>query len=280
VICRASCPQSEHFGIVLSETIGSPAQLAVAGMAVFYFVAWLRGISFGEFALVACLAFEAVIDRYAPPGYTIGQLQALPLLVIGTVELLAAIPKRSSLRVMMSLTAVGLAAATVRELQPVIGTPEQYFWQLNPLLALAVAAVFNDEFAKFVRAVAWQWLVIVAVWVTAKFLVTSPQPSERQLALIACAAVLGAVYWYRDREWPRLVGAMISSTALAAGAARWCGPALEESALGPGLPWLAWGTVALWLAILVSLAKSGALARLARAFRRFGDGRLTIGGPD
>lgn len=280
VVCRASCPQSEHFGIVLAETIGSPAQLAVAGMALVYLFAWLRGIRFGEFALVACLALEAVIDRYAPPGYTIGQLQALPLLIIGAVELLAAVRRRSSFRVMVSVTAVGLAAATVRELQPVLGTPEQYFWRLNPLFALAVAAVFNDDFAKFIRAVAWQWLVVAAVWMAGRSINAASPPSEWQLGLIAGAALLGAVYWYRDQEWPRLAGALISSTALAASASRWYGPALEESVLGPGLPWLAWGTAALWLAILVSLAKSGALARLLRGFRRFGDGRFGVRGPE
>jgi hypothetical protein len=69
---------------------------------------------------------------------------------------------------------------------------------------------------------------------------------------------------------------MISLTALSAGTARTYVPSLEDSALGPGLPWLEWGTAALWAAILVSLAKSGALLRLAGAFQRFGDGRMVI----
>jgi hypothetical protein len=272
VFCRASCPQSEHFGHVLTEAIGSPPQLAIAGTTIFYLVAWLRGIRFGEFAVICCLALEAIVDRHALDDHTVGQLHAIPLLGIAVIELLVAVRTRSSFRVMVSLTALGFAAATVEAFANVLGTPQEYFWQLNPIIALAVAAIFNDDFAKVVRAVAWQWLAVIAMWVTANSIIQSSELTGMQLAWVACASLLGAVYWYRDRTWQRLVGAMFSCTALLVSTAPWYVPKPDNSLLGPGLPWLAWGTAALWVAILVSLAKSGTLARLIRTFRRFGDG--------
>jgi hypothetical protein len=277
VFCRASCPQSEYFGHVVAETIGSPQQLALAGMGFFYLVAWLRGIRVGELALICCLSLLAIVDRRAPDGHIADQLQAIPLLVIAAIELLVTVRRRSSFRLMVSLTSLGLAAATIEPFQQVLGTPQEYFWQLNPIVALCVAAAFNDEFAKLVRAVAWPWLVAIAVWMTAVPIVEHSPLTGMHLGLIACACVLGTVYWYRDRTWQRLVAATISITALLASAAWWYGPSLDSSVLGPGLPWLAWGTAALWVAILVSLGKSGALTFLVREFRRFGDGRLRIG---
>jgi hypothetical protein len=147
---------------------------------------------------------------------------------------------------------------------------------VNPIVALATAAIWNDEFAKFVRAVAWGWLAVIATWLAADSLVQSSELTGIQLAWLACASAIGAAYWYRDRSWQRLVSAMISCTALLVSAMRRYCPAIDDSVLGPGLPWLAWGTAALWVAILVSLGKTGLLARLAQAFRRFGDGRFGI----
>ncbi len=276
VLCGASCPQSEHFRQVLTDAIGSPPQLALAAMAIFYLVIWWRGIRVGELALVCCLALEATVDRNALGGYGTGQWHMTPLLLIAAIELVAGIRRRSSLRIMVSLTSLGLAAATMEELAAFLGTPEQYFWQLNPLVALAVAASFNDDFAKIVRAVAWPWLAIIATWITAEAVIEPTTLTGSQLAIVGCFAILGTAYWYRDRSWQRLIGAMISLTALSAGTARRYVPSLEASALGPGLPWLEWGTVALWAAIMVSLAKSGTLARLAHAFQRLGDGRIEI----
>ena len=58
VLCGASCPQSEHFRQVLTDAIGSPPQLALAAMAVFYLVTWWCGIRVGELALVCSVARE------------------------------------------------------------------------------------------------------------------------------------------------------------------------------------------------------------------------------
>jgi hypothetical protein len=178
---------------------------------------------------------------------------------------------------MVSLTALGLAAATIEGFSAVLGTPEDYLWQLNPLVALTLAAIFNDDSVKLIRAVVWPWLTIIATRMAADSLVRSSPLSESQLAVIIYSAIFGTAYSYRDRSWQRLTGATISLSALSAYVARWYVPSLEESALGPGLPWLEWGTAALWTAILVSLAKSGALRRFTRAFQQFGDGRTGIG---
>jgi hypothetical protein len=277
VLCGASCPQSEHFRQVLTEATGSPPQLALAAMTVFYLVIWWRGIRIGEWALVCCLALAATVDRNLSSGHATGQWHLTPLLLIAAIEFVVGARRRSSFRIMVSLTALGVAAATIERLSAVLGTPEQYLWQLNPLVALAAAAAFNDKFAKMVRAVVWPWLTIIATWVAADSLVRSSPLSESQVAVIVCFAIFGTAYWYRDRSWQRLAGATISLSALSAYAAKWYAPSVEDSALGPGLPWLEWGTAALWAAILVSLAKSGALWRLSRAFQQFGDGRTSIG---
>jgi hypothetical protein len=277
VFCGASCPQSEHFRQVLAEAIGSPPQLALAAMTGFYLIVWLRGSRFGELAFVCCLALEATIARFPHDGRNLGELQAIPLLLIAVIELLVAVQRRSSFRAIVSLTALGLAAATVEELSAFLGTPEDYLWRISPLVALGVAAAFNDEFAKVVRAIAWPWLTVIATWATAASMIESSALSGQALALVACFALIGVAYWYRERSWQRLSGAMISCTAFIMVGARRFGPSLEDSGLGAGLPWLAWGNVALWAAILVSLAKSGALAHLARAFQRFGDGPGRMG---
>jgi hypothetical protein len=112
VLCGASCPQSEHFRQVLTDTIGSPPQLALAAMAGFYLVNWWRGIRVGELALVGCLALQATVDRNAMGGYGTGQWHVTPLLLIAAIELLAGMRRRSSFRIMVSLTSLGLAAAT------------------------------------------------------------------------------------------------------------------------------------------------------------------------
>ena len=112
-MCRASCPQSEHFGQILADTIGSPVQLAIGGMVLFYLVAWLRGLRIGEFAMVYCVALMAMVDRQSLAGPTFGQLHPIPLLCIAAIELLVGARKRSSLRVMVSLTALSLAVSNL-----------------------------------------------------------------------------------------------------------------------------------------------------------------------
>ncbi len=271
-LCHSDCPQSQHFANLLAATVGSPIQLTIVGMAVFYATAWARGIKAGELGVVACLLLVAIVDRHTFSDFTVTYPQAIPLLAIAAIELSMSLPRLSSFRFMVAATAIGLSATNLNWFAANVGLPVEYFWHVNPLVMLVIAAAFNDAWSKVVRTLSWVWLPVIAVWISAQEAVLSSELGGWAAALLTTLASLGLIYWYRERSWERWVAAIVSITSLSLTSIRWYYATLEASPLSAGLPWLSWGMAALSAAILVSLGKSGLLASLMRSFRRFGDG--------
>jgi hypothetical protein len=73
---------------------------------------------------------------------------------------------------------------------------------------------------------------------------------------------------------------MVSLAILVGVAARWEYLDLENSRVADGLPWLAWGSGSLALALFLSLAKGGIVGRLVRRLRLLEQNSTPAGHPN
>src|SRR5207245_2538245 len=96
---------------MLSTTAGSPLQLALVGLGLFYALVRLRGLRFGEIGLVACVALASLVDRHTVDLATLTALQPLPLAVVAIFELPLGLWRHSSWRVIVGSAAAVLATS-------------------------------------------------------------------------------------------------------------------------------------------------------------------------
>ena len=67
---------------LLMHNVGSPVQIALAALALFYGVAWLRGLAAAEMGLLACAALACVVGRGTVDWQTLTTIQPWPLGVL------------------------------------------------------------------------------------------------------------------------------------------------------------------------------------------------------
>jgi hypothetical protein len=144
-------------------------------------------------------------------------------------------------------------------------------WPLAVLLVLSLGALCDDPWARWFRRIAWPLIPLLGALAACDAVIDYPFAARWTEAIyLACLTAIALTYWYRRPAVPIFVGAMITLATLAGTAARWMYVDLEESRLAEGLPWLAWGSAALLLALILSFAKGGIVARFLRWLRSFG----------
>jgi hypothetical protein len=240
----------------LTETLGSPAQIAAAAIAAYFAWAWLRKVPAAEGFCLAALAGASVMGPTTVDPASFTQPQVGPLAVLAGVLVLVGLWRESTARLVAGtgLIAVGsLAASWESDLHP-------WFWQVHgPLLALlALPAIMDDEPARLLRPAAWKGTVGLAVLAVAIYPWALPGLAPAALACyLALLLAISAGHWQRERQFGPLWGMMLTIAANALGLGRHGYDWLDQSPLGKGLPWLVAGLAAVGAALTISLLKMG-----------------------
>lgn len=248
-----------RFLAMLSADVGSPAQLAVAGMGVFYAFAWLRGHSLGEIGLFFSAALAGLVDRHTVDVTTFASFQPLPLAAIAALELINGLTWGSSWRVMVGALAIALATVN-------IGSPTSMHSAM--ILLLALGAIYNDRWAQIFRQLMLPALPAAALVTALGYELFFPEiPRVYHAVLIASLVAIAGLYWRRSPDMPQMLATLICFLALLLWSARELYLALEFSPLRRGLPLLAAGIGALTVALMLSFAKGVLIARGWRTLR-------------
>ena len=262
----------------LAETIGSPPQLAVGSLLLFYGWAWLRRVRAAEGFLIALGVLASVVGRHTLDWDTLTPPQPLPLAVVGGALLLTGLRRESTWH--------ALAGAVVSVAAAKLGAPVNvdagglWFWQCHaPVLAmLAAAALFNDRLAHLLRELGWRAAPVLAIVATAVYPWTWPGLGELTLsAYLALVLLLSLGLWVRQKEVAALAAAVGTLAANLLAHARQLYMLLDQTLLAEGLPWLAGGLIVVALALGISLLKMGFWGRAWQVLARV---NLALRGPD
>jgi hypothetical protein len=275
---EAPNPVATRFLATFSNTVGSPAQWTVGGLAVFYVIAWIRGLRLGEIGLIICITVLAFVDEQTTSPATLTSPHWLPLAFVALSELILGIWLRTSWRQMLGVW-FGMATLSCLGWDRSL-LPQSNFcqWPLPVLAVLLLGAACDDRWARLMRRFAWPLIPLVgmfAVWEGATFQPEAPR--WVQAFYLVCLTALSLAYWYRAPAVRRFVAAAIMLLVLTGANARWLYLGMEESQLAAGLPWLAWGSASLAFALLVSFAKGGLVTGLFHWLRSFGDEARPLG---
>jgi len=259
----------------LVSTVGSPAQIAVMGLMMYYGYAWLRKVPSAEGALIALGLLASVIGRDTFTLSTLVRPQPLPLVCVAAALLLLAARKRSTWRAVAggAMVIAGGRYAGVG----LLDASTLGFWQWHgPVLGLmALTTIFNDDLAKLLREIAWRaapCLAIVAAVVYPWILPTSTTVLASYLVLMLLVSI---ALWQKQREIPPLISVLATLAANVLFHFQNVYVLLQHSLLAGGLPWLTGGLVMVLLALSISLLKMG-LWQQARAWLE--QLNLTLGG--
>jgi hypothetical protein len=263
-----SVAESVYLDRVVS-TIGSPSQLAVGGLLLFYGWAWLQRIRAAEGFLIGLGLLSSVVgpetvsmNSFCPP-------RPLPLAVVATALLLRGVQTRSSWRAIAGLAMLvvgvrysGVIAIDDRALR---------FWQWHaPLLALMVlSTLFHDSLARKLRELSWRGapcLALAAVtfypWLLSE---ATPPVLASYLGLLTVVSLL---LWQRQPDVGPLTASLVTAAADGLLVLQLGYGFLEGSWLDKSLPWLAAGSGTILLGLLISLHKMGVFPRAAEWLQR------------
>ncbi len=265
-------PVATRLLTALSHAAGSPVQLTAIGLALFYAIAWIRGLRLAEIGFIVCVSILAVVDRQTFDLETLASPSWLPLGFIASVELGLGLWRRASWRQMLAVL-FGIAALSCVHFdhsEVARGNAQQWPWAV--LAVLLLGALCDDPWARLMRRIAWPLIPLAGMFVAWDGATYHPDaPRLIQTAYLVCAMALALAYWHRAPAVRRFMGALILLLVLMVANARWLYLELEQSELAAGLPWLAWGSASLTLALMVSFAKGGLVAGLFRWLRSFGE---------
>ena len=240
--------------------LGTPAQLAVWSLLLFYLWAWLRHVRAAEGFLIALGVLSAFVGRDTFDWWSLSQPHPLPLAAVAAGLFVMAIVRQSSWRAVAAgaMLTLGVHLAGV-DFPAAGGEVFQFVRWHAPLVALlAVTAVFNDELARKLRSVAWRAAPCLALVAA----VVYPW-SMRELNPVVLASYLwllllvSIALWGRQKEVAPLSAAFITAGANLLGSGQHVYWLLAQTPLVDGLPWLAGGLVAVAVAFVISLLKMG-----------------------
>ena len=241
----------------LAQSLGSPAQLTVAGLLAFYAWAWVRGVRAAEGFLIVTGIAAAFIGPETLNLATLTRPQPLPLAAVAAGLLAVSAIQRSAWR---AIAAATMACLGIRHAGLSVEIGDGWFWQWHaPVVAgLAITVLFDDALARQLRQLAWR-----AAPVAAAIAATVYPWTFSQLSPVTLAAYLGlllavsVVLWMRQKEAPLLAAVTATLSANGLAHARYLYLLLGQTVFAAGLPWLAGGLAAVLLALLISLAKMG-----------------------
>jgi hypothetical protein len=246
----------------LTAALGSPPQLVMGGLLLFYGWAWLRRVPAAEGFVLVLGLFSSVLHRTTFDLYSLGPPGPLVLAAIAALLLVQAIRRESTWR---AIAAASLIVAAVRFAGTRLGGESVWFWQWHAPLAAALLlpAVFNDPLAKQLRQLAWRLTPAIAVVTAAVYpFVLTSLPQSTFSGYLAVLLMVSAVLWHREREAAPLAatGATLAANFLAH--ARQIYLLLGQTPLADGLPWLACGLAVVLVALVISLLKMGLWPRV------------------
>lgn len=265
---RTSDPTYAEFLSTFTATLASPVFLTVLVLLAFYLYAWLRGVRWAEAGIAAMLLSCSVVGPATLDPATLTEPQLWPVAVLGGMQLVLAVHRRSSFR--------GFAASVcfAGVLSLLEWTPQlREFRSLISAHALllataAVGLLFRDGFARMLTALSAAALPVMCL-ATALDLFRAGVAEAVILAYVAGVVALTAVCWYFTRNRWHLVSAL-SIVAGGSGRAAWVAIGSLSQRLGPEVSQpLLYGTVCFLIAALISAHKAGA----------FGGMTLKRGGP-
>ena len=267
---QGSNPIAARFLATLSSTLGSPVQWTLVGSAIFYAMAWLRGLRWGEIGLIVCASVLAVVNERTSSLTSFSSPHWPPLGCVAIVELTLGLWRRTSWRAMLAAL-YGVAALSCSDWGHSPLPPAGFhLWHSAILTVLLLGTVCDDPWARLMRRLAWPLIPLaaaLAAWGGEQF--SQEMPRWSQSVDLVCLAALALTYWLREPAVWRLVAAMVAMSILTGANVRWLYLSLAASQLAPGLPWLAWGSASLTLALLVSFAKAGLVGRWYHRLRSF-----------
>jgi hypothetical protein len=240
----------------LASSVASPPQLAVWSLLILYAWAWLRKVAVAEVFVIGMALLTSVIGRQTFDWQTLAQPQPLVLALVAGSVLALAVSRKSTWR---ALVCVMMAVAAARFSGAQVGSG-LWFWQWHaPLLAfLGLAAVFSDDFAHFLRQLAWRVAPALAVVAALVYPWVMPGLTEPALAsYLGLLLLVSIALWQREKEVAPLGASFVTLAANLLAHLRHLYLLLGQTVLADGLPWLTAGIALVTLAFLISLLKMG-----------------------
>jgi hypothetical protein len=256
-----SDPVYQGFLEVFAARLGGyPSYATLLAALGFSAYAILRRVPLAVDTITVVLLALAVV---APETRGLGELvapQPTPLLAAAAVQLGLGVWRRVSWRCLLGSLAAGAGLAVLSDMStaPLRGP---LAFHLALLAVLLVGALFDDPFARLLRGLG-AFLVLGAclraLLVPSNWLAPLPPEALTVYPLIMAALLTGYGLWLRHR--PALAIAALALVAWLAAAA-WQGYSVLRQLL-VGLDYLAVSLALFAVALLISLGKSGILARL------------------
>lgn len=260
----------------LAGAVGSPLQIAVVGMLLFYLWAWQRKVAAAEGFLLGLGLLASVVRSDTFDLASLTRPQPLPLACVAAALLLLSVRKKSTWR---AIAAGGMALAGARYAGiGVLGEETLRFWQWHaPLLGLmTLSTLFRDELAQGLRELSWRAAPVLALTAAVIYPWAVPGATPPVLAgYLALLLLVSISLWQRQKEVGPLVAALStggSNVLLYSGLLY---VLLQQSLLAKGLPYLAGGLLAVGAALGISLLKMGAWQRMRTYLERL---NLALGG--
>jgi len=264
---RTGDPTHAAFLATFTATLASPVFLTVSALLAFYLYSWLRGVRGAEAGIAAMLLLCSVVGPATRNLATLTEPQLWPWAVLGGMQFVLAIHRRSSVRGFAASVCIA-ALLTGVEWSPGIAVWQTYFPAHVLLLAMAATGLlFRDPFARLLSALSAATLPVLCL-VTALALQGADVAEGVIVAYVAGAAALAAAAWYFARD--RWFLASAASIVLGGGGgASWAAIEAMTRRLGPEVsqPLLS-GAACFLIAALISAHKAGAFDGVA--FRRGG----------
>ena len=256
----------------LCQHVGSPAQLTLLGLMLFYAIAWLRGIQIAQWLAMACLAGFAFTTSHTLTLSEFDGPKLWPLHTIALVQLSLAFRKDQLWRTFLPIVIeVGVALETLWKDYPV--ELQIYLAIHSAIVALLLAAaLMGDHWSRLVRTIGAVLIPLAATTALVAYDAVFPLvPRTLDVAYVGVLTLLSLAYWYRAGSLANLTGAGSTIALLVMTQLRQVAAPVTTSILAQGRPWLIWGAVFLFVAVLISASKAGAIGPLVRQFVRLND---------
>lgn len=249
---------SEFLRVFALRLGGTPLFLAVLAAAGFYLYAWARRVPFAADGLTAAAAALAFVGPESLTVRDLGGPLPVPVYAAGVLQLAVGMRRWEALRCLAGglavAAAVALAVPDGWAVRAAVGS------HLGLAVVLGVGAAFDGAVGRAGRLVGGG--LVVAACVGAAVSPPAGLPSSSSLYPLVMAAVLAGYGWLLGHKASVAFAAVALAVWFAVASVKGYRSLREEVA---GLDYLVLGLALLPVAVLVSLYRSGALARwLAR----------------
>ena len=242
----------------LITTIGSPIQMTLVYLLLFYAVLWCRGRTSGMVGVSICLGCTSLVGPQTVNLATCLAPQALPLGALALVHLWPGMSLGQSGRVLFGGIVGVVAASQFMAQQGIPMMTEHYLLYASLGVTSLVAIAMEDRLAVTLRR---GMIVLLPILATASGLVALRHDSIAVLwhswQTIGWIAIMATAIWYRERTGPSLTSAMLSGGVYFVVTTRQASQCLAGTFAEKGAPWLGWGLLMLGVAMALSLYKGG-----------------------